>query len=199
LSTTEDYSTRLPNGKIITSHLGDLTLLDTDVIVNAANSTLLGGNGVDMAVHRRGGPIIRQECQKIRDTQYLHGLPVGRAVITSGGKLKSKHVIHTVGPKYHHDPKPEENLRASYTNSLNLAEEHKLETIGFPAISTGAYCYPLKEASRIALDCVTNYLLTSNGSIKLVIFSLFTPDEFNIFLNVQKEYELHIKQNDTIK
>ena len=187
-----DYSTKLACGKIITCHLGDVTLLETEVIVNAANSTLLGGNGVDMAVHRRGGPIIREECQKIRDTQYLHGLPVGRAVITSGGNLKAKYVIHTVGPKYHHDPRPEERLRASYTNSLSLAEEYKLVSIGFPAISTGAYCYPLEKASQIVLDCVTNYLLNSKGSIKHVIFSLFTEEEFDVFLKAQKEFELRI-------
>ena len=127
MSTRADYSTTLSNGKILTCHLGDLTLLETDVIVNAANPTLLGGNGVDMAVHRRGGPIIREECQKIREIpEYLHGLPVGRAVITSGGNLKAKYVIHTVGPKYHHDPRPEERLRASYTNSLTLAEASEL-------------------------------------------------------------------------
>ncbi len=191
MSKTADYSTKLSCGKILTCHLGDVTLLETEAIVNAANSTLLGGNGVDMAVHRRGGPIIREECQKIRNKpEYLHGFPVGEAAITSGGNLKAKFVIHTVGPKYHHDPKPEERLRASYTNSLRLAEEYELESIGFPAISTGAYCYPLKEASQIALDCVANYLSNSNGSLKLVVFSLFTEEEFEVFLKVQNEFEL---------
>ena len=192
MSITTDYSTKLSDGEIITCHLGDVTLLDTDVIVNSANSTLLGGNGVDMAVHRRGGPIIREECQKIRNLpQYLHGFPVGEAAITSGGNLKAKYVIHTVGPKYHHDPKPEERLRQCYTNSLSLSEEYKLASIGFPAISTGAYCYPLEKASPIALDCVSKYLMNSKGSINHVIFSLFTQEEFDVFLKAQKEYELH--------
>lgn len=183
-----DYSTIIQNGKVITSHLGDITLLDTDAIVNAANSTLLGGNGVDMAVHRRGGPKIREECQKIRNLpQYMHGIPVSEAVITSGGNMKAKFVIHTVGPKYNHDPKPEERLRNCYINSLSLAEKHKLTSIAFPAISTGAYCYPFEKASTIAINSVVTYLEKSDGLIKRVVFSLYTEEQFNQFLDLHKK------------
>ena len=123
--------------------IGDITRQDVAAIVNAANSTLLGGGGVDGAIHRAGGPQILEECKKIRKTIYPDGLPTGQAVITTGGNLPAKHVIHTVGPIYGRQPEREsELLAACYENSLLLARQHQLSSIAFPSISTGAFGYP---------------------------------------------------------
>jgi O-acetyl-ADP-ribose deacetylase (regulator of RNase III) len=132
---------------------GDITKEKTDAIVNAANSRLAGGGGVDGAIHRAGGPAIMEECGKIG------GCPTGKAVITTGGKLDAKHVIHTVGPIYRGGVKGEAGLLASaYKESLKLASSKGLKSIAFPSISTGAYGYPLAEAANIALKTVTDYL-----------------------------------------
>ncbi len=129
---------------------GDLTREDVDAIVNAANSSLLGGGGVDGAIHRAGGPAILAECRRIRETTHPRGLPTGEAVITTGGLLPARHVIHTVGPIYgQHHGEEARLLAACYENSIALAAEHGLATIAFPAISTGAYAYP-RETSRAA-------------------------------------------------
>jgi O-acetyl-ADP-ribose deacetylase (regulator of RNase III) len=131
--------------------VGDITQEDVDVIVNAANPTLLGGGGVDGAIHRAGGPAILAACRKIRETRYPDGLPVGEAVITPAGALKAKYVIHTVGPIYgSNGGKDAELLAACYENSIALASEYALFSIAFPAISTGAYGYPKGEAARVA-------------------------------------------------
>src|SRR4030066_1369257 len=123
---------------------GDITEVETDAIVNAANSSLMGGGGVDGAIHRRGGPKILEECKIIRATEWPQGLPTGKAVITSAGNLKAKHVIHTVGPVWHGGNRNEAELLASaYRESLRLAAEHGLSGISFPSISTGAYGYPV--------------------------------------------------------
>src|SRR4030042_724594 len=125
--------------------IGDITEMETDAIVNAANSSLMGGGGVDGAIHRRGGPKILEECKRIRATEWLEGLPTGKAVITSGGKLKAKHVIQTVGPIWRGGNEGEaELLKEAYTNSLRVATLNKLKTIAFPSISTGAYGYPIE-------------------------------------------------------
>src|SRR6476469_738747 len=130
--------------------IGDITKQDVDAIVNAANSSLLGGGGVDGAIHRAGGPRILKECQELRRTKYPHGLPTGEAVITSGGNLPARYVIHTVGPIYGEEPKREaELLAACYRNSMTLARQHALSSIAFPAISTGIYGYPKTEAAAI--------------------------------------------------
>ena len=130
---------------------GDITQEDVDAIVNAANSTLLGGGGVDGAIHRAGGPAILAACRKLRETTYPDGLPTGQAAITTGGKLRAKYVIHTVGPIYGtNGGRDAELLAACYENSIALASEHQLATIAFPAISTGAYGYPKGEAARVA-------------------------------------------------
>ena len=146
---------------------GDITQQTVDAIVNAANTTLLGGGGVDGAIHRAGGPAILEECRKIG------GCPTGEAVITTGGKLPAKRVIHTVGPVWrdgsHREP---ELLRNAYANSLKQAEQHKLSSIAFPSISTGAYRFPLDKASRIALSTVIDYV-KSTTTIKTVRFVLF--------------------------
>jgi O-acetyl-ADP-ribose deacetylase (regulator of RNase III) len=130
--------------------VGDITEEDVDAIVNAANATLLGGGGVDGAIHRAGGPAILAACRKIRETRYPEGLPVGQAVITTAGNLQARYVIHTVGPIYgSNGGRDAELLAACYENSIALAAEHQLSSIAFPAISTGAYGYPKGEAARV--------------------------------------------------
>jgi O-acetyl-ADP-ribose deacetylase (regulator of RNase III) len=146
---------------------GDITRQDTEAIVNAANTTLLGGGGVDGAIHRAGGPQILEACKKIG------GCPTGEARITTGGRLKARWVIHTVGPVYrdgrHHEP---ELLASAYRNSLKLASERGIRSLAFPSISTGAYAYPLADAARIALRTALDYL-RERREIGLVRFVLF--------------------------
>ena len=137
---------------------GDITEMETDAIVNAANSSLMGGGGVDGAIHRKGGPKILEECKKIRATEWPQGLPTGKAVITSAGNLKAKNVIHTVGPIWHGGNRGEPELLAqAYHNSLRLAVSNGLKTVAFPSVSTGAYGYPIGDASRIALKTVKEF------------------------------------------
>jgi O-acetyl-ADP-ribose deacetylase (regulator of RNase III) len=153
--------------------VGDLTREDVDAIVNAANSRLMGGGGVDGAIHRVGGPAILAECKRIRETQYPNGLPAGEVVITSGGKLKARHVIHTVGPIYgQHGGKEPQLLGACYENAIALAAKHGVATIAFPAISTGVYGYPKDEAAEVARDAVTR-ALERNPSIREVRLVFF--------------------------
>ena len=133
--------------------VGDITSQNVDAIVNAANSTLLGGGGVDGAIHRRGGPRILEECRKLRASRFLQGLPTGEAVLTSAGALPAKHVIHTVGPIVRGGHEPDSGLLAAcYRNSLGLAAAGQLRSIAFPAISTGAYGYPPAAAARVAVE-----------------------------------------------
>jgi O-acetyl-ADP-ribose deacetylase len=140
--------------------VGDITAQRVDAIVNAANSTLLGGGGVDGAIHRRGGPAILQECQEIRRTQYPRGLPTGEAVMTGGGLLAARHVIHTVGPICRLGSAPDAAALAScYRKSLELAAAHGLRSIAFPAISTGVYAYPREEAAAVASQTIEAVLL----------------------------------------
>ena len=141
-------------GKAVISLIqGDITREETDAIVNAANARLAGGAGVDGAIHEAGGPSIMAECRKIG------GCPTGRAVITTGGKLKARYVIHTVGPVYQGGVRGEADLlRSAYLESLKLASAKGLKSIAFPAISTGVYAYPVDEAARIALRTVMDYL-----------------------------------------
>jgi O-acetyl-ADP-ribose deacetylase len=151
---------------------GDITLQNTDAIVNAANSSLMGGGGVDGAIHRAGGPAILEACKKIVARQGR--LPTGKAVITTGGNLKAKYVIHTVGPIWHGGDYDEPELLASaYVESLKLAAENKLQSITFPSISTGAYGYPIDEAALVALKSVISFLKTKNTSLKEVVFILY--------------------------
>ena len=151
---------------------GDITKEVTDAIVNAANPSLMGGGGVDGAIHRAGGPAILEECKKIVAQQGR--LPTGKAVITTGGNLKSQYVIHTVGPIWHGGSRNEaELLRSAYYECLKLAAESKLASISFPSISTGAYGYPVDEAAKIAVSTVVSFLKEQATSLKDVVFVLF--------------------------
>jgi len=160
---------------------GDIMDVEADAVVNAANSTLLGGGGVDGAIHGKGGPKILEECKRIRATEWPDGLPTGNAVITSGGNLKAKHVIHTVGPIWrggvYEEPKL---LRKAYWNSLKLAAFNQLRSVAFPSISTGAYRYPKQEASQVAITAVKDYL-EKEDKIDRVTFVLFSQSDFDIY------------------
>jgi O-acetyl-ADP-ribose deacetylase (regulator of RNase III) len=161
---------------------GDIADVETDAVVNAANSTLLGGGGVDGAIHRKGGPKILEECKRIRETEWPDGLPTGKAVITSGGNLKAKYVIHTVGPVWFGGFHVEaELLKQAYRNTLKLAVSKGLKTIAFPSISTGAYGYPIEEASRMAVGTVRSFL-ENEDKLEKVIFVLFSDKAFDIYL-----------------
>ena len=160
------------DGRLIVKS-GDLTNEAVDAIVNAANSTLLGGGGVDGAIHRRGGRNILEECRRIRETEYPRGLPTGEAVITTAGDLPADFVIHTVGPIYGtNEGRDAELLEACYRNSIRLAMENSLTKIAFPSISTGAYGYPKHEAAPIVYRAVSHALsLTHDLEVRLVFFS----------------------------
>ena len=132
--------------------VGDITSFAVDAIVNAANSSLLGGGGVDGAIHRAGGPEILEDCRRVRRDLYPEGLPTGSAVATSAGRLPANWVIHTVGPVYSSDPALSESLASCYRESLRIADELGARTVAFPAISTGAYGYPIDEAAAIAVE-----------------------------------------------
>jgi O-acetyl-ADP-ribose deacetylase (regulator of RNase III) len=166
---------------------GDITEQDTDAIVNAANSSLMGGGGVDGAIHRKGGPKILEECKKIRETTWPGGLPTGKAVITSGGNLKARYVIHTVGPVWHGGKREEiELLAEAYKNSLKLAVSKGLKTIAFPSISTGAYGYPIEKASKIALKTVKEFL-EKEDQLDEVLLVLFSKPDLETYEKAARE------------
>ena len=160
---------------------GDITDMATDAIVNAANSSLMGGGGVDGAIHRRGGPAILEECKKIRATEFPNGLPTGQAVLTGAGNLRAKRVIHTVGPVWSGGKSGEPDLlEQAYHNSLRLAVKAGLRTVAFPSISTGAYGYPLEKASLVALKAVKKFLESQNG-LDQVVFVLFDAQTLALY------------------
>ena len=166
--------------------VGDITKQDVEAIVNAANSSLLGGGGVDGAIHRAGGPEILAECREIRRTRFPEGLPTGEAVITTGGKLAALYVIHTVGPIYgEHVGREAELLANCYHNSLTLAVEKNLTSIAFPAISTGVYGYPPAEAAGVASKTIENFLATDR-QLKEVRLVFFQARDAEVFLENQK-------------
>ncbi len=166
---------------------GDITDVEADAIVNAANSTLLGGGGVDAAIHNRGGPKILEECKRLREKEWPDGLPTGNAVITSGGNLKAKYVIHTVGPIWHGGLHDEAKLlRRSYWNTLKLASAQGLKTVAFPSISTGSYHFPTEEASRIAVKAIKDYL-EKEGKIEKITLVLFSEQDLDIYTKAAKE------------
>lgn len=159
--------------------LGDITKLEVDAIVNAANSSLMGGGGVDGAIHRAGGPAILDECREIVFRQGR--CETGNAVITSGGNLPAKFVIHTVGPVWHGGKSNEvQLLENAYLNSLKLASKNDIETIAFPNISTGVYSFPKEKAAEIAIETVTKFL-SGNDQIRQVYFVCFDQENYELY------------------
>jgi len=148
---------------------GDITTQDVDAIVNAANSSLLGGGGVDGAIHRAGGPAILEECRRLRKERYPDGLPTGQAVATTGGRLPARWVIHTVGPVYAASKDPSRLLASCHVESLKVADEVGARSVAFPAISAGVYGYPVSEAAVVAIDAV-HRAATSVEHIRFVLF-----------------------------
>ncbi len=170
---------------------GDITQMQVDAIVNAANSSLLGGGGVDGAIHRKGGGRILEECKVIRSRQG--GCKTGEAVYTTGGLLPAKYIIHTVGPVWNNGLKGESSLLAScYTNSLILAASLNIKTIAFPCISTGVYRYPQKDAAQVAFNSVKHFLENEQSSLLSVYFVCFDDENhtlYRILLDVEAENE----------
>ena len=164
--------------------LGDITKLDCDAIVNAANKTLLGGGGVDGAIHRAAGRELLAECRT------LGGCNTGEAKITRGYKLKAKYVIHTVGPIYSGKSSDAADLANCYKNSLDLARKHDIHSIAFPAISTGVYHYPLEEATRIALTTIDNWLKANADYDIEVIFSCFDKRTYSVYIDIAKKLNI---------
>ena len=157
---------------------GDLTAQEADAIVNAANSSLLGGGGVDGAIHRGGGPAILEECRRLRATDWPDGLPTGRAVATTAGELRARWVIHTVGPVYGEVDDAPGLLASCHAESLRVADELGATTVAFPAISTGVYGYPLQEAASVALRAVTD-AHTDVTEVRFVLFGAHAFDTFD--------------------
>jgi O-acetyl-ADP-ribose deacetylase (regulator of RNase III) len=160
--------------KRIEARQGDITRMDVDAIVNAANTSLLGGGGVDGAIHRAAGPELLAECRKIG------GCPTGEARITGGYNLTARHVIHTVGPVYQGRPSDPQRLASAYRNSLSLAVQHGIRTIAFPAVSCGVYGYPIAEACRVAVDTTVEFL-DQHPEIQRVIFVLFSAEHLKVY------------------
>jgi O-acetyl-ADP-ribose deacetylase (regulator of RNase III) len=165
---------------------GDITSQAVDAVINAANHSLLGGGGVDGAIHRTGGPAILAACQELRRTRYPDGLPTGEATITPGGRLPARYVIHTVGPvNGRHDGKEADLLAACYHNALALAVQHHLRSLAFPAISTGAFGYPRDKASAVASATIRNFL-NNDSTLQEVRLIFFSPDDMVEFLRHQR-------------
>ena len=164
----------------ITLDIGDITAQQADAVVNAANSSLLGGGGVDGAIHRRGGPAILAACRELRASQYEGGLPAGQAVATTAGDLPARWVIHTVGPVYSASEDRSAVLASCYAQSLRVADELGAATVAFPAVSAGIYGWPHEDAARIALTTVSR----ASSQVGEARFVLFTPDMHAIFARV---------------
>nr|WP_249323247.1 O-acetyl-ADP-ribose deacetylase [Wansuia hejianensis] len=160
---------------------GDITEIKVDAIVNAANNTLLGGGGVDGAIHEKGGEVILEQCKKIG------GCPTGEARITTAGNLPSKYIIHTVGPIYKGIDSDKEFLYNAYYNSLKLAEQYNLKTVAFPSISTGAYRYPIEEAVVVAINATLEYIDDNNGI-----------EEINFILHSSRDYDVYKQYVESI-
>ena len=175
---------------------GDLTEQATDAIVNSANPTLLGGGGVDGAIHSKAGPELLEECKRIRELQWPTGLPTGKAVITGGGRLRARYVIHTVGPVWTGGHRGEvAALRNAYVSSLELAESKGLRSVAFPSISTGVFGFPVREASRLAIRTIADYLaggstrgaLRKTRSLREVTLVLFSEGDFGAYREALEE------------
>jgi len=172
---------RFLNGRVQVK-VGDITTEPVDAIVNAANGTLMGGGGVDGAIHRAGGRAILEACREIRRVQYPNGLPTGKAVITTGGKLAARYVIHTVGPVYGRGGQDKAELLAGcYRNSLAVAAANGLASIAFPAISTGVYGYPQNEAASVASRAIEQFL-TADRNLEEIRLVFFASGDANVFL-----------------
>jgi len=185
MQVSENHERSFLGGRV-TVTVGDLTKQDVEAIVNAANSSLLGGGGVDGAIHRAGGEEILEECREIRRTRFPNGLPTGEAVITTGGKLPALYVIHTVGPIYgEHHGEEAELLANCYHNSLTLAVEKNLSSVAFPAISTGVYGYPPAEAAVVSSQTIENFL-SNDHQLKEVRLVFYQPRDAETFLANQK-------------
>lgn len=179
---TPDLKASLLGGRVAVL-VGNITSQRVDAIVNAANSSLMGGGGVDGAIHSAGGPQILEECKTIRRTRFPQGLPAGEAVITSGGNLAASRVIHTVGPIWEPSVgRSAELLAACYRNSLALAVEHSLKTVAFPSISTGAFGYPREEAAEVSSIAIRDFLI-EDGSLEEVRLVFFTRDDATMFMS----------------
>ena len=161
----------------ITLARGDITEQHVDAVVNAANSSLLGGGGVDGAIHRKGGPAILEACKEVRRTRFPNGLPTGQAVATTAGELPSRWVIHTVGPVYERVDEPAQLLAACHVEALRVADELVARTVAFPAISTGVFGYPVEEAASVAIQAVRG----ARTSVDEVRFVLFDDEAFDAF------------------
>lgn len=169
---------------------GDITTLEVDAIVNAANSSLLGGGGVDGAIHKAGGPKIMEECRQIRQKEYPSGLPTGQAVVTDAGNLPSKFVIHTVGPVWNGGNSSEEELlAAAYRNSLEKAAEVGAHTLAYPAISTGVYGYPADLAAKVVWKVLSARLLHHHLPEKIILI-FFTIQALSMFLDAVPQPEV---------
>lgn len=177
----------LPNGATITFVAGDITREATDAMVNAANSSLMGGGGVDGAIHRDGGPAILEECKQIVARQG--SLPPGRAVATTGGRLAAKHVIHTVGPIWSGGGQGEAGVLGScYRNSIRIAEELGLRSVAFPSISTGAYGYPVQQAAEVAVRAVAEALAAA-AHVREIRFVLFDQRTFEHYAEAARQLQ----------
>jgi O-acetyl-ADP-ribose deacetylase (regulator of RNase III) len=184
-SVQQQTNTAFLGGRVRAS-VGDITACEVDAIVNAANSSLLGGGGVDGAIHRRGGPSILEECRAIRRVSLPEGLPTGEAVVTTGGLLPAGLVIHTVGPVWGREGGREaELLAACYRNSLASAAALSLGSVAFPSISTGAYGYPREEAAAVSSEAVAEFLRV-NETLSEVHLVFFSEDGLEVFLRNHK-------------
>jgi O-acetyl-ADP-ribose deacetylase len=175
-----------PNNKTLEFHgPSDITKETTEAIVNAANSSLLGGGGVDGAIHRAGGPSILEECKHL--VAKIHHLPAGKAVLTTGGRLPANYVIHTVGPIYRGGKSNEaETLASCYRESIRLADDHAICSIAFPSISTGAYGYPIHEAAEIAIQAASTALIASTH-VQLIRFVLFSASDCDTYVRAAEK------------
>lgn len=179
---------KLIDGRRIVVVRGDITTDRSDAIVNAANSSLMGGGGVDGAIHRAGGPAILEECKRYVDA---HGrLPAGQAMITTAGRMPARYVIHTVGPVWHGRDRDEPaTLSSAYRESLRIAEEYDLQSVAFPSISTGAYGYPVEKAAQVAVETVAWFLTHDARSLSTVTFVLFDDSPLGHYVAALDRYE----------
>ena len=166
------------NNSSITIEISDITLSSSECIVNAANRTLLGGGGVDGAIHRAAGPELLAECRT------LNGCHTGEAKITKGYRLQAKYVIHTVGPIYQHSANPEKDLKSCYLNSLKLARQYDIHSISFPAISCGAYGYPIDKATNIAFNAITQWIMDNDDYGINITLSCFNYEMYETYLKL---------------